>query len=285
MKPFLKWAGNKYQIIARIQELLPQGKRLIEPFVGSGAVFLNTNYPEYLLADDNRDLIQLYRILQQDKQTFIEYCRSFFQLQFNQAAAYYELRTLFNTTQDQVLKAAAFIYLNKHCFNGLCRYNAKGEFNTPFGRYKQPYFPEREMQFFIARAQATVFEHADFVATMLLAKPGDVVYCDPPYVPLSKTASFTSYAAGGFGAKQQLQLAAMAEQLAEQGITVVISNHATEFTRQLYHHAQIMEFPVRRFISSKGAMRGKVTELLAVFGNAGDLKNTTISVDSTPIRP
>lgn len=265
MKPFLKWAGNKYQITATIKNLLPEGKRLIEPFAGSGALFLNTDYEKYLLNDSNVDLIQTYRYLQTEGEVFINYCQQFFTVDNNIAEKFYELREEFNFTQDVRLKSALFIYLNKHCFNGLCRYNGSGKFNTPFGKYSKPYFPAKEMQYFYQKAQNAIFESMDFVACLEQAEIGDVVYCDPPYVPLSPTASFTGYAVGGFNLSQQQQLADSAEQLADQGIAVIISNHATEFTEQLYRKAQIHKFPVQRYISCKGDKRNKVEELLAVF--------------------
>lgn len=265
MRPFLKWAGNKYQIIDQIRLVLKRGERLIEPFVGSGAVFLNTDYDRYLLADVNPDLIQLYQFLKVEGTLFIDYCRDFFNPNNNRAETFYELRKLFNKTQDKRLKSALFLYLNKHCFNGLCRYNGKAKFNTPFGWYKKPYFPEKEMLFFHQKAQRAVFKCADFLEVMLTAKPGDIVYCDPPYVPLSRTANFTSYSSGGFSAAQQLLLAQMAENLMRKGIGVIISNHDTEFTQVAYQKAEIIKLNVQRFISCEGNARGKVAELLAIF--------------------
>lgn len=266
MKPFLKWAGNKYQIVNRIKEILPAGKRLIEPFVGSGALFLNTDYQSYLLADVNADLISLYAHLQEGGQAFIDNCRAYFVPQNNTEAAFYQLRDCFNTTQNPLEKAALFVYLNKHCYNGLCRYNSKGGFNVPFGRYAKPYFPELEMQSFYQQAQRAQFIVSGFVETMEAAEPGDVVYCDPPYVPLSTTANFTSYSADKFGPAEQTKLSELAETLAKRGIPVVISNHDTEFTRAAYVQAQAwFYFPVQRYISCDGANRNKVAEVLAVF--------------------
>jgi len=266
MKPFLKWAGNKYQIVERIKAALPPGKRLIEPFVGSGAIFLNTDYPSYLLADANADLISLYQHLQGGGQTFIDYCRTFFVPENNTEVAFYEFRTCFNRTTKLSEKAALFLYLNKHCYNGLCRYNAKGEFNAPFGRYLKPYFPETEMQYCHHQAQNAVFCQANFTETMEAAELGDVIYCDPPYVPLSTTANFTSYSAGKFGPQEQQQLTEMAEKLAKRGIPVLISNHDTEFTRNAYINAHTqLYFSVQRYISCDGANRNKAAEVLAVF--------------------
>lgn len=265
MKPFLKWAGNKHQIIEQILSVLPTGQRLIEPFVGSGAVFLNTQYPRYLLADGNPDLIAVYTTLKKQGETFINTAKQYFTPKYNCPTAFYEMRELFNTTTDPLLKACLFIYLNKHSFNGLCRYNASGQFNAPFGHYEKPYFPAKEMRHFYQKTKRVVFKHADFLHTLKKAKPGDVIYCDPPYVPLSTTANFTHYSAGGFDNTQQQRLATQAQRLAKRGIPVLISNHATPFTLNIYKEAQIIRFNVQRYISCKGTQRVKVPELLAVF--------------------
>lgn len=266
MNTFLKWAGNKQKIVDRIREVLPAGKRLIEPFVGSGAVFMNTDYPAYLLADSNPDLINLFRQLQQEGPAFIAYCRSFFTPANNNPERYYHYRSLFNTTADARMKAALFLYLNRHGYNGLCRYNASGGFNVPFGRYRRPYFPEEEMHAFHVKSQhSVVFCRSDFEEIMASAQPGDVIYCDPPYVPLSATANFTSYHSRGFGLDQQCRLAKAAEAAARRNIPVVISNHATPFTEEIYAAARIYRFPVRRTISADIHNRNTVTELLAVF--------------------
>lgn len=265
MKPFLKWAGNKFQIIERIRAVLPAGNRLIEPFAGSAAVFLNTDYPENLVADTNTDLIQTYLYLQKEGRKFINYCEDLFIADNNQADRYYELREQFNSTTNTRLKSALFVYLNKHCFNGLCRYNSKGQFNTPFGKYTKPYFPGQEMESFYQKSAGAKFVQSDFVPIFAEARPGDIVYCDPPYVPLSKTANFTSYSSGGFGIEQQQQLADLANDLAKKGITVVISNHQTKFIEQAYKNAKLTTFPVQRYISCNGANRNKANEVLAVF--------------------
>jgi len=266
-KPFLKWPGGKYRIIDRIQDHLTEGNRLVEPFIGSGAVFLNSNYDNYLLADTNPDLINLYKTLQKNGQKFINYCKPYFSDANNQASIYYEYRTLFNETKDVRLKSALFIYLNRHCYNGLCRYNSKHEFNSPFGRYKKPYFPEKEMQAFHLASQNAEFIHASFVETMQKIKKGDVVYCDPPYTPLSKTAYFTDYFSGGFDWQEQITLANWAEKLSKQGIPVLISNHDTQNTRRLYKGvgARTKGFKVRRNISCDTKNRNKSGEIFAVF--------------------
>jgi DNA adenine methylase len=268
MKPFLKWAGGKFRLIERIKAVLPPGKRLIEPFVGSGAVFLNAEYPAYLLADSNPDLINLYRYLQTEGPDFIAYGRTFFQPEQNEKSAFYTWRELFNQTKNPREKAALFLYLNKHGYNGLCRYNSQGKFNVPFGRYKQAHFPEAEMTFFWQKAQRAEFCQGSFQATLAAALPGDIVYCDPPYQALSKTANFTSYSDTPFGWTEQEQLADMARQLAGRGIPVLISNHDTTEIRNLYDGAELRYFSVQRFISCDGANRHKAPELLAYFAPA-----------------
>ena len=265
IKPFLKWAGGKFQIINQIRQSLPPGHRLIEPFVGAGSVFLNTHYEHYLLADINQDLVDCLNYLKNEKQLFIEFCRPFFQEQYNRKDAYLDLRHQFNQTPDSRLKAALFIYLNRHCFNGLMRYNQEGLFNTSFGAYKTPYFPEQEMQAFTKKADLAQIICADYTHSMERAVVGDVVYCDPPYVPLSGTAHFTKYHATGFGQAEQERLVLMARALASKGIPVILSNHDTDFVQHLYAGAQITRFYVQRSISCQGTKRERVPELLALF--------------------
>ena len=264
-RPFLKWAGNKYRIIDRVRAALPEGKCLIEPFAGSGAVFLNTNYERYIINDNNPDLIHLYNILKKDGPVFIKKCRYYFSSRFNSEEQYYKLRKKFNESSDTYKRAILFVYLNRHGYNGLCRYNQQGGFNVPFGRYKQPYFPEQEMQNFHRQSQKARFTNECFLTAMKKARRGDVVYCDPPYVPLTKTANFTSYSAGGFSETEQLALAEQAEKLAARGVTVVISNHDTPFTQHVYRNAECTTFPVRRTISCNAKRRGHAGEVLALF--------------------
>ena len=265
-KPFLKWAGNKYRLMDKIQKLLPEGKRLIEPFAGSAAVFLNTDYSDYRLSDSNADLINLYNILKKQDKKFIAYCKTYFSQKFNDETTYYELRKQFNKCRSIQKKSALFLYLNRHGYNGLCRYNLKGGYNVPFGRYKTPYFPEEEMLAFSEKAQKASFIHQDFSTAMQQAKKGDVIYCDPPYAPLSSSANFTQYSAGGFGLEQQEHLAHIAEQKSSRGIPVLISNHNTSFTLKTYNQAQkISKFRVQRYISCNGNKRNSAGELLALF--------------------
>ena len=265
IKPFLKWAGNKYRIIERIQRLLPEGNRLLEPFTGSGAVFLNTEYDSYLLTDNNPDLINVYQLLKDEGPAFISYCKRFFTPSTNNPETYYKWRDEFNRTKNQRRKAALFLYFNRHGYNGLCRYNMKGGFNVPFGRYKQPYFPAKEMLAFHIKAQRAEFRLADFSSCMQQARRGDVIYCDPPYYPLSPSSNFTAYSSGGFTEQQQHQLAELARQCRERNIPVLISNHNTQFTLDVYSDAQVEDFKVRRYISCNGNKRNHAGELLALY--------------------
>lgn len=268
-KPFLKWAGGKQRIVGSILPLLPKTGRYFEPFIGSGAVYLNMPQEECFLSDVNGDLVELYRHLQKDGEAFIEECRGFFCPECNVRERYYELRDEFNTTSDLRRKSAIFLYMNRHGFNGMCRYNASGGYNIPFGRYKGPSFPEAEMRSFLKRALRgkSLFSVMDFREALARAGAGDVVYCDPPYVPLSATASFVAYAAEGFGVEEQRALANAAREAAERGATVVISNHDTPLVRSLYEGANIRSILVRRLISCTGE-RNEVKEVLALFSPA-----------------
>ena len=267
-KPFLKWAGGKFKIIDIILRELPPGARLIEPFVGSGAVFLNAQFPAYTLSDANPDLISLFTHLREEGEDFIAAANTLFVPENNHPERYYALREEFNTTTDSRRRAALFIYLNRHGFNGLCRYSVKGGFNVPFGRYRKTNLQVAEMRAFVAktRSAATVeILRQDFRQAMAAAVPGDVVYCDPPYVPLNATAQFTDYTSDGFGPQDQQDLADLARTLQRRGIPVLISNHDTPWTRELYEPARILAFDVQRLISADAQNRAKAAELLAVF--------------------
>jgi len=266
-RAFLKWAGGKYPLVDDIKRYLPAGDCLIEPFVGAGSVFLNTDYDAYILADINSDLINLYNIVKLRNEEFIRDARELFTPEFNQSERFYELRAEFNACTDSYRRSLLFLYLNRHCYNGLCRYNLKGSFNVPFGRYKKPYFPEDELYWFSEKAQNAQFVCEHYQQTLLKAQSGSVVYCDPPYVPLSVTANFTAYHTNSFGMADQQNLARLAQQLSsQQQVPVLISNHDTELTREWYASAALYEVTARRTISSNILLRSKVSELLALFG-------------------
>ncbi|EOA8958544.1 Dam family site-specific DNA-(adenine-N6)-methyltransferase [Vibrio harveyi] len=265
-RAFLKWAGGKYGLVEDIQRHLPPARKLVEPFVGAGSVFLNTDYDHYLLADINPDLINLYNLLKERPEEYISEAKRWFVAENNRKEAYLNIRAEFNKTDDMMYRSLAFLYMNRFGFNGLCRYNKKGGFNVPFGSYKKPYFPEAELEFFAEKAKKATFVCEGYPETFSRARKGSVVYCDPPYAPLSNTANFTSYAGNGFTLDDQAALADIAEKAAtERGIPVLISNHDTTLTRRLYHGAELNVVKVKRTISRNGSGRNKVDELLALF--------------------
>ena len=218
-----------------------------------------------MLAEANQDLISLFNFLKTEQNEFIEYCRHFFCEKNNRDLRYYELRSQFNSSQDARERAAMFLYLNRHGYNGLCRYNQKGVYNVPFGRYIKPYFPEIEMAFFSQKSQQATFMLADFQETFKKACTGDLIYCDPPYSPLAQASNFSAYTQKKFGEKEQVLLANLAKDAANRGITVIISNHDTDFTRHHYKGAKIKSFEVKRSISCNTKNRLPAKELLAIF--------------------
>ena len=266
-RPFLKWAGAKTRLIAAIRPTVPgNANRLIEPFAGSGAVALNLGFARTLLADANRDLVDVYRDLRRGGEKFIDRCAALFTPESNTAAVFYARRAEFNATRDRPRKAALFVYLNRHGYNGLCRYNSRGGFNVPFGRYVAPYFPRKELRAFRALLKRCDLRCADFRAVLAEAGAGDFVYCDPPYVPATATANFTAYARASFGAAEQRELAEACRAARDRGAAVVISNHDTRETRALYHDAtECRRLLVSRHISCKGTKRKKARELLAIY--------------------
>lgn len=264
-RAFLKWAGGKYPLLEDIGRHLPEGECLIEPFVGAGSVFLNTSYSRYILADINSDLISLYNIVKDSPDEYVQHARELFTPQTNQSVVYYQLREEFNRSKDPFRRALLFLYLNRHGYNGLCRYNLRGEFNVPFGRYKKPYFPQAELYHFAEKAQNAFFYCESYADSMARADENSVVYCDPPYAPLSATANFTAYHTNSFSLEQQAHLAELAESLVRNRVPVLISNHDTALTREWYRQAKLHVVKVRRSISSNGGTRKKVDELLALY--------------------
>lgn len=265
-RAFLKWAGGKYPLVDEIRRHLPEGDCLIEPFVGAGSVFLNTEYDRYILADINSDLINLYNIVKLRTDDFVRDSRTLFTSEFNYSEQFYQLRAEFNASTDAYQRALLFLYLNRHCYNGLCRFNLRGEFNVPFGRYKKPYFPEQELYWFAEKSRNATFVCEHYRDTMLKATPGSVIYCDPPYTPLSVTANFTAYHTNSFSLADQQGLAQIARQLSVSNqVPVLISNHDTELTRDWYQHAVVHVVEAPRTISRNILGRSKVNELLALF--------------------
>ncbi|EKK2105593.1 Dam family site-specific DNA-(adenine-N6)-methyltransferase [Salmonella enterica] len=268
-RPFLKWAGGKYSLLPELDRLIPAGKRLIEPFVGGGSVFLNSDKHErFLLADINADLINLYQMLAVVPDSVIAEAMKAFR-HLNDVENYTVIREAFNAQKlNATERAAAFLYLNRHCFNGLMRYNLDGFFNVGWGKYKAPYFPEKELMAFRKKSSACVFMNAGFERTLRLAGDGDVVYCDPPYEPMPGTAGFTSYASGGFSWDSQVALAESCVAAYQRGAKVFISNSTAPRVIELYeqHGFTLHRVNARRSISSKGSTRETANDIVASLG-------------------
>ncbi|ENA1762673.1 Dam family site-specific DNA-(adenine-N6)-methyltransferase [Yersinia ruckeri] len=266
-RPFLKWAGGKYAVLGQILNHLPKGTRLIEPFVGGGSVFLNAGaYESYVLADINNDLINLYQVASTKHAKLIDKAQRFFEKN-NNRGDFLDVRTKFNAIKYTPLeRGAAFLYLNRHCFNGLIRYNRSGAFNVSFGSYKRPYFPRDEIEHFSTIASKCKFAHAHYTDTIRLAGAGDVVFCDPPYEPLPETEGFTNYAAGGFTFEDQCTLANELVHAHQRGARIVITNSAAPKIRELYESMNftIHTLNARRSMSCKGNTRGAISDVIAV---------------------
>lgn len=269
-KPFLKWAGGKYKVLPHILPFTNIATQYIEPFSGSMSVALNVFAPVVTLNDINSDLMELYKTLISEGDTFIDECEHYFR-EGTTEEMFYVNRQLFNSTTDTRLKSILFLYLNRHSFNGLTRYNRKGEYNVPCGKYKSPYFPREEMQKFreVFRNKMLVrMTSCDFADSSLYQNINDrtVVYLDPPYIPLSATSNFTDYTTEGFTNTDQVRVRNLAMDLHKLGARVVISNHDVEAARELYSGAtKIISIDVNRSVSAKGDSRGKVKELLAIY--------------------
>ncbi|MEM5463742.1 DNA adenine methylase [Klebsiella variicola] len=260
MSTVLKWAGNKTAIMPELKKHLPAGPRLVEPFAGSCSVMMATEYPHYLVADINPDLINLYRTIAEDIENFLNLARAVFE-SFIVAENYYRVREAFNHDPqlDRLHRAVYFIYLNRHCYRGLCRYNKKGGFNVPYGNYKKPYFPEEEIRAFAEKAKRATFICASYEETLAMVKAGDVIYCDPPY-----DGTFTDYHTDGFNELEQRHLATTLDVLAAAGHQVVVSNSETELTNAIYQNFTRHRINAKRSMGVAGGEGKSATEIIAV---------------------
>ncbi|HEP1897492.1 TPA: DNA adenine methylase [Kluyvera cryocrescens] len=259
MSTILKWAGNKTAIMSELKKHLPAGQRLVEPFAGSCAVMMATDYPHYLVADINADLINLYRQIKENTEWFINTAREYFDKD-NTSERYYVVRELFNylTSISAVEKAAMFLYLNRHGYRGLCRYNKKGYFNVPYGNYKAPYFPESEIRAFAEKAERATFICASYDETLAMLKVGDVVYCDPPY-----DDTFTAYHTDGFTEDDQYHLASILERRRSEGHPVIVSNSDTSLTRSLYRNFTLNCINAKRSMGVAAGEGKSAAEIIA----------------------
>lgn len=264
-KTILKWAGSKVCIMEQLRPYLPKTKRLVEPFAGSCAVMMNTDYEQYLIADVNNDLITMYQQIASDNiDEVIRAAYGLFELEAVESGYYIE-RDFFNKSKHVLQPeyvAAYFIYLNRHCYNGLCRYNQKGGFNVPCGNYKKTYFPEEEIRAFATKAHKADIKCQGWAATLLQTCAGDGIYCDPPYMG----TGFTRYHTEGFNGGDQVALAEALQTLhATKGNPVTVSNSLA--AKELYADLgfTIHEIEAPRKISANGN-REKAPEIIAVLG-------------------
>lgn len=264
-RPFLKWLGGKTDSLDYIFNEVPDNaRRFIEPFMGSGIVGLNAEPKNKIMSDMNRDLVELYRHVVESPSRFVDIVKSLF-ADGNKQEIYYQRRDDFNKTPiGYIERSALFVYLNRHCFNGVCRYNSSGDFNVPFGKYATVGLPTKEILNFSNSMKDAAFLWADFRDVFDIALPGDVFYCDPPYVPVVESG-FVNYSGDGFSTKDQQDLADCARKACKKGATVLISNHWVNGIEDLYAGATLRQFHVQRSVASKGAGRVKTAEVLAVF--------------------
>lgn len=288
-KPFLKWAGSKRQLLHRFAGFYPRGlqqgdiKNYYEPFLGSAAVFFDLagRYPglNAYLSDVNADLVNVYEVLQQQPAGLIEqlfaHQRKYHRLGAEKRANYYyALRDAFNTpvrsladkkSKAAISRAAQLVFLNRTCFNGLFRVNAKGLFNTPMGRYVHPVIcDETNLQAASQLLAGANIRLATYEKALTRPGPASFVYLDPPYRPVSQTANFTAYSQWAFTDKEQQELARQYRRLDEKGAWLMLSNSDTAdgFFDKLYKGFYIERIPARRLINSKAAARGPVNEIL-----------------------
>ena len=266
-RPFLKWAGGKRALMDDIMARLPDGQieLYIEPFLGGGAVFLELarqgRIKRAILNDRNPELVHTYRLVRDKPDEVIE---AIYQWTPDEDT-YYAVRALNGLELSDVDRAARVIWLNRLCFNGLYRINRSGQFNVPFGKYKKPRLVDVDNLHEVSRAlQNVTLYDLDFEALLAMAGPGSVVYCDPPYWPLSDTAYFTAYDGNPFKSEDQERLAELFAGLRDQGAQGVLSNSWTDNTVELYrrHGLHIGQVFCRRNINRNASSRGPVPEIM-----------------------
>ncbi|GAC1346423.1 MAG: DNA adenine methylase [Myxococcales bacterium] len=258
--PFIKWVGGKTSLLPELLKHVPaRVRRYHEPFVGGGALFFATAPRRAILSDNNPELVHAYQQVRDDASAVLdELSRHVYERPHFEA-----VRALEPSRLRPAERAARFIYLNKTCFNGLWRVNRAGRFNVPIGRYKDPRFCDPGTLLRASHAlQDVEIVHQPFERALALAGAGDFVYLDPPYDPVSPTASFASYTAGGFSWDDQKRLAVACIALNRRGVRFLLSNSATGRIRELYKHFEQRVVRAPRHINSKAAGRGHVDEIL-----------------------
>jgi len=265
--PFVKWAGGKRQLIPQMEEYLPKNyNKFIEPFVGGGALFFHMKPKMAVLIDINEDLINCYEVI---KHNPFELIRSL-KKHKNEKEYYYQVRSADREIESfkkwtNVEKASRTIFMNRCCYNGLYRVNSKGEFNTPFGKYKNPKFcNEMNLNAVHESLKNAIIVQGSFEKCLDYAEKEDFVYFDPPYHPLSETANFTSYTKDNFGKDSQIKLRDVFKTLDDRGCKVMLSNSYNEFILDLYNDFKIVVLNAKRAINSNASKRGKIKEILVM---------------------
>lgn len=265
-KSFLKWPGGKSGLLTNIVPYFINSDRsvFVEPFAGSAVISLNLvgRYDELVINDINQDLIDAFKVIR-DVNDFSDFLRDVrYYFKNHNEDFYYKVRDEFNSESNKKGKTAKFIYLNRHCFNGLIRYNNDGNFNTPVGDYENPGLPSDRMVKFrqTVKDNNVKFLNNDFRDVISSYGEDTDIYCDPPYIPLNATSDFTSYQTGDFGIKEQRELKDLC--LDHSG-GVLVSNSGSELSFDLYSDFDVEELDVRRSIGSNVESRKKVGEILA----------------------
>ena len=263
-RPFLKWVGGKTQLLPQLSAKLPKkfGK-YYEPFLGGGALFFHLYPAQACLSDINDTLISTYQVIRDQVDELIE---DLAQHRYEKDY-YYTLRAADRQPSFQdwtnVQKASRLIYLNKCCFNGLYRVNSRGEFNVPFGRYKSPNFLDQDNLRACQRSlQNTELQVRHFLEVESHVKPGDFVYFDPPYAPLSSTSNFTSYSRLGFDEQDQVLLRDLCQRLDEKGVYFMMSNSSAPLILDIYQPFRVKKVLASRAVNSRSSKRGKIHEVI-----------------------
>ncbi len=262
--PIVKWVGGKRQLMFELLKNLPKSyNRYFEPFIGGGALFFELQPDNAYISDMNEELINLYSVVRDSVDELIE------DLSKHEVSKEYflEIRNIDRTEEysklSNVERASRFIYLNRTCFNGMYRVNSKGEFNVPFGNYKNPrIIDENNLLNCSELLKRTEIKCADFSEILNKAQRGDFVYFDPPYVPLNETSSFTSYTKDGFDIDMQFKLRDVCDELDSMGVKFMLSNSDTKLVNDLYENYEIKKVFASRQINANADGRGKITEVL-----------------------
>lgn len=268
--PFIKWVGGKGKLLAQLLPLLPAGAELmrhVEPFTGGGAMFFARRPERALLCDVNPALVDTYLAVRDEVDEVIAALAPLASAHAAASGAYYAVRERYNARRQhgasRAERAAMFVYLNKTCFNGLHRVNRKGEFNVPEGRYKSPrILDEGGLRAASAALAGAEIVKAGFESLLASAKPGDFVYLDPPYEPVSRTSNFTSYAEDGFSQDDQRRLRDVYAELDRRGCKLMLSNSDVPFVRELYARWRIDLVAAPRAVSCDARGRGLVSEVV-----------------------